>query len=685
MQNVWYNETARFFVKACITCTTKRKETALNALPMTRADMDALGWDRPDFVLVTGDAYIDHPSFGTAIVARVLESRGYRVAILAQPAWKSCADFKRFGRPRLAFLVNSGNIDSMVNHYTAAKKPRSTDAYTPGGQAGLRPDRALIVYTNRIREAFRKMPIVIGGVEASLRRFAHYDYWDDKVRRSILVDAGADLLIYGMGERPIVEIADALQAGTPISQIDSVLGTAYLREGDDGGFHPPNPRPKEQAPLESLLLPSFESVSQDKEAYGQAYLKQKEQTDAMRSLRLLQPHGRQTLIVNPPQPPLTRAELDAVYALPYTRLPHPSYTEHIPALDEVEWSIASCRGCFGSCSFCALTFHQGRVVQSRSSESILQEARAMVKSPRFKGYIHDVGGPTANFRDPACDTQRKGKACSHRQCLHPKPCEKLRADHTEYTELLRKLRGIPGVKKVFVRSGLRYDYILHDEPKRGSAFLRELLEHHVSGQLKIAPEHVASTVLDLMGKPEAEVYERFVQKFKAVNEKLGKEQYIVPYFMSSHPGSDLHAAIALACYMRERGIRPEQVQDFYPTPGTLSTTIFYTGVDPRNGRLVFVPRTPKEKRLQRALLQSYRLENAPLVREALRQAGRDDLIGFGAKALVRPEGGTRPPAKRRASTPQARPARGEKKGKPEAKSQRSDASSRRGKPPRGKR
>lgn len=587
-------------------------------LPITREEMNALGWDRPDFVLVTGDAYVDHPSFGTAIIARVLEGRGFRVAILPQPNWKNADDFKRFGRPRLAFLVNSGNIDSMVNHYTAQKKPRSSDAYTPGGQAGKRPDRAVIVYANRVREAYRRMPLIIGGIEASLRRFAHYDYWDDKVRRSILTDACADILIYGMGERAVVEIAAALDAGVPVGDIVDVAGTAVVRRDVSGEE-------------DCEVLPDAETVSRDKAAYGQAFLVQQRQACDPKSKPLVQRQGRDDVWVNPPAMPLSGREMDAVYALPFIREPHPFYTQPVPAIEEVRFSLTSCRGCFGSCSFCALTYHQGRVVTSRSHDSILREAESMQHMPEFKGYIHDVGGPTANFWQAACARQRKGAACADKRCLHPKKCDSLEVSHEDFRRLLRELRALPKVKKVFIRSGLRYDYILYD---KSSEFLKDLVQHHVSGQLKIAPEHIDDGVLALMGKPESALYERFLQKFQALNQKMGKDQYVVPYFMSSHPGSDLNAAIELSCYMKEKGIRPEQVQDFYPTPGTLSTTMFFTGLDPRNGRPVYIPGSPREKRLQRALLQYFRPQNAALVREALRAAGRDDLIGRGTKALV---------------------------------------------------
>lgn len=602
---------------------------------MTRGEMEALGWERPDFVLVSGDAYVDHPSFGTAIIGRVLEAEGFKVAILPQPDWRNCQDFKRFGRPRLAFLVNSGVIDSMVNHYTAAKKPRSGDVYTPGGKAGQRPDRAVIVYCNRIREAYRNMPIVIGGLEASLRRFAHYDYWSDSVRRSILIDSGANLLIYGMGENPIREIAHSLDAGVPIEAMDYVRGTAYARPADEDI---PPWRDEKGRTAPNVRLADFERVSSDKRAHAEAYAAQKKQSDTVKAGRLLQHHGKMTVCVNPSALPIEERGLDDVYALSYQRKAHPLYVEHISALDEVEFSVTSCRGCFGNCSFCALTYHQGRGVHSRSHDSIRNEVQAMTENPRFKGYVHDVGGPTANFRQSACAKQAAGDSCTHRECMTPQPCPNLRADHSDYTRLLRSLRQIPGVKKVFVRSGLRYDYMLHDKSKGGKAFLDELVEHHISGQLKIAPEHIDPEVLAYMNKPGVDVYERFRQRYAAANRKHGKEQYLVPYFISSHPGSDLRAAIELAQYMRRENIRPEQVQDFYPTPGTRSTVMFHTGYDPVTMQPVFVPRDPREKKWQRALLQSFRPENAPSVRQALRAAEREDLIGYGKEALVRPEG-----------------------------------------------
>ncbi len=627
-------------------------------LPVTKADMDDLGWDAPDFLYVTGDAYVDHPSFGTAIISRVLTANGYRVAILAQPNWRDTTDFLQLGRPKLGVLVSSGNIDSMVNHYTAAKKPRSQELYSPGGKPGKRPDRAVIVYCNRVREAFGDIPLLIGGVEASLRRFAHYDYWSDSVRRSILADSRADLLLYGMGERSIVEVADALAHGTPISALRHVRGTCYLARDAE-------------APTDGVLCPSFEAVRADKRAYAEATRLQLAEQDPIRGRTLLQPHGNRMLVQNPPAMPLSRKELDAVYALPYTRTWHPYYDKHggIPALAEVKFSITSSRGCFGSCSFCALTFHQGRIVQSRSQQSILREAEAMTWDPDFKGYIHDVGGPTANFRAPACSKQLKEGACAERQCLYPAPCPAIWADHSEYLALLTQLRSLDRVKKVFIRSGIRYDYLMADPD---DAFFTALCEHHVSGQLKVAPEHVSPNVLKYMGKPGRNVYDRFVDKFYAINKKLGKEQYLVPYLMSSHPGSTLSDAIELAVYLKRHKLSPQQVQDFYPTPGTLSTAMFYTGLDPRTMAPVYVPRSPQEKAMQRALLQFGNPKNYDLVYRALMQAGRQDLIGYGEDCLLRPRRDMRPgqkggkgmrgqaPGKPSGASQQKRPSKGAK-------------------------
>ncbi len=593
-------------------------------LPITTEDLKKRGWDTPDFIYIVGDAYVDHPSFGHAIISRVLEAHGYSVGIIAQPDWRSTKDFKRLGRPRLGVLVSSGNIDSMVNHYTAAKKPRSEDLYSPGGEAGHRPDRAVIVYCNRIREAFGDIPIIIGGVEASLRRFAHYDYWDNKVRRSVLLDSRADLLIYGMGEKQIVQIADALEKGIPVKKIRHINGTCFVAD-------------KEYA-QEGILLDSFETVSSDKPAYAKACRIQYEEQDPIRGKRLIQPHHDKLLVQNPPMLPLNTKELDAVYALPYMRTYHPSYEAMggIPAIAEVKFSITSCRGCYGACNFCALTFHQGRIVQSRSHESILAEAQKIIWEPDFKGYIHDVGGPTADFRKPACKNQLKVGACKNKQCLFPTPCKNLEADHSDYLALLRKLRSLDRVKKVFVRSGLRYDYIMAD---KDDTFFTELCAHHVSGQLKVAPEHVSENVLKYMGKPAGGVYKRFSDKYYAINAKLGKQQYLVPYLMSSHPGSTLKDAVMLSLFLRDNGLNPQQVQDFYPTPGTISTAMFYTELDPYTGKKLYVAKTPEEKAMQRALLQYKNPANHNLVRKALRLCGREDLIGFTKNCLVRPEPG----------------------------------------------
>ncbi|MBQ2329803.1 MAG: YgiQ family radical SAM protein, partial [Oscillospiraceae bacterium] len=532
-------------------------------------------------------------------------SRGYSVGIIAQPDWHSAEGFKVFGRPRLAFLVNAGNMDSMVNHYTSSKKRRGADNYSPGGKMGLRPDRAVTVYSNRVREAYGGVPLIIGGIEASLRRFAHYDYWDDKVRRSVLVDSGADILSYGMGERQTVELADALASGLSVRDITYIAGTCYMTGSLENVY-------------EYEEIPSFEEVSKDKKAYCRAFMRQYEEQDAITGKRLVQKHGDRWLVANPPAMPLTTQEFDDVYELPYTRLPHPSYKEHIPAIDEVEFSLVSTRGCFGACSFCALTFHQGRVIQARSHESLVREAKLLTKLPNFKGYIHDVGGPTANFRRPACKKQLTKGACKNRACLGYEHCKNVEVDHRDYTELLRKLRGIEGVKKVFVRSGIRYDYLMFD---KDDTFMRELIGHHVSGQLKVAPEHISDNVLRLMQKPAGGLYDRFCQKYMRLNKQMGMEQYIVPYFMSSHPGSTLDSAIELAEYLKKTGQRPEQVQDFYPTPGTLSTCMFYTGLDPRDMSPVYVPKDPKEKAMQRALMQYFMPYYRDTAREALIKAG----------------------------------------------------------------
>ena len=593
-------------------------------LPMDKQEMLARGWDHVDFAYVCGDAYVDHPSFGCAIIARLLEANGYRVGIIAQPDWRDPASVAEFGEPRLGFLVSAGNMDSMVNHFTVAKKRRRTDAYSPGGATGLRPDRACIVYGNLIRRTFKKTPIILGGIEASLRRLAHYDYWSDSLRRSVLLDSGADLISYGMGEKSIVAIADALAAGLSVSDLTYIPGTVYRARSTDAAFEP-------------LLLPSFEKMQADKRAYAQSFGTQHQNLNPFIGRTLVEeyPHGV-FVIQNPPSEPLTTEEFDAVYALPYERAWHPRYDAAggIPAFSEVKFSLTSNRGCMGDCSFCALNFHQGRIIQARSHESLLEEARAMTQEADFKGYIHDVGGPTANFRVPACKGQLKRGACPNKRCLSPTPCKELQATHEDYLALLRKLRALPGVKKVFVRSGIRFDYALLDRTW-GREFIRELAERHVSGQLRVAPEHISDAVLDVMGKPARGVYDEFVSAFESACHEAGKEQYLVPYLMSSHPGSTLHEAIELAEYCRDLGYNPEQVQDFYPTPSTASTCIFYTGVDPRTMKPVYVPRTPHEKAMQRALIQYRNPKNRALVREALRKAGREDLIGSGPKCLVR--------------------------------------------------
>lgn len=592
----------------------------MSFLPITVKEVQQRGWDAVDFVYVCGDAYVDHPSFGMSIITRVLEARGYRVAIISQPNWKNCEDFKRFGRPRLAFLVSSGNIDSMVAHYTAAKKKRSKDAYTAGGEMGKRPDRAVTVYCNRIREAYGAVPIVIGGLEASLRRFAHYDYWDDKIRRSILFDSQADLLIFGMGENQIIEIADRLNAGEDISQMRDILGTCYACD-------------VRETPLMGAECPSYENVLKSKKEYAISCRIQQDEQDHIRGKLIKQRHGNKMLVQNKPMPPLTQDELDWVYSLPYERNYHPSYEKlgGVPGIEEVKFSITHNRGCFGACNFCSIAFHQGRFITTRSKESILKEAKLLTKMPDFKGYIHDVGGPTANFRRTSCDVQLKNGLCKGKKCLAPTPCKALVADHTEYLDMLRELRKLPKVKKVFIRSGIRYDYMLKD---KDDTFFKELVKYHVSGQLKVAPEHCSATVLDKMGKPHIEAYIEFSKKYFELSSNANKEQYLVPYLMSSHPGSTLDDAIELAQFLKKRKIRPEQVQDFYPTPGTISTCMFYTGLDPYTMQEVYVAKTPKDKAMQRALLQYFNPKNKDLVLVALKRAGRTDLIGTGAKCLV---------------------------------------------------
>ena len=608
----------------------------MDFLPITKSEMEARGITQPDFVYVIGDAYVDHPSFGHAIISRVLESRGYSVCIISQPNWKDPRSVTTFGRPRLGFLVSGGNMDSMVNHYSVTRHRRKTDSFTPGGVMGKRPDYATIVYCNLIRQTYKDVPILIGGIEASLRRLGHYDYWSDGMKRSILLDAQADLLMYGMGEKSIVEIADALNAGMDVKDITYIDGTVYkTRELDES--------------LPTILLPAFEEIQKNQRIYAQSFKTQYGNCDPFTAKRLAEPYGKEFVVQNPPQKPLTMSEMDAVYALPYCRTYHPSYEKlgGVPAIEEVKFSLVSNRGCFGACSFCALTFHQGRIVQVRSHESILAEAQQMVKDPDFKGYIHDVGGPTANFRHPACEKQMTKGACGGRQCLYPTPCKNMNADHSDYVALLRKLRKIPGVKKVFVRSGIRFDYLLAD---RKDTFFKELVQYHISGQLKVAPEHVSDAVLCRMGKPRNAVYNQFVSKYFALNRQYNMNQFLVPYLMSSHPGSTMKEAVELAEYIRDMGYNPEQVQDFYPTPSTLSTVMYYTGLDPRTMERVYVPTDPHEKAMQRALIQYRNPKNYYLVREALLAAHREDLIGSGPKCLIRaisPKNGSHgaPPAK----------------------------------------
>lgn len=585
--------------------------------------MKERGWDEVDFVYVSGDAYVDHPSFGHAIITRLLEAHGYRVGIIAQPDWKDKESVCVFGEPRLGFLVSGGNMDSMVNHYTVSKKRRRQDSYTPGGEMGRRPDYAVVVYGNLIRQTYKNTPIILGGIEASLRRLAHYDYWSDKLKRSVLLDSGADLISYGMGEHSIVEIADALAAGIDVKDITFIDGTVCKVKSLDSVY-------------DAVVLEPYDAMKQDKLLYAKSFYTQYCNTDPVVGKRLAEPYSEHLYVVqNPPAKPLTQEEMDYVYGLPYMRTYHPSYEEAggVPAIAEVKFSLISNRGCFGACSFCALTFHQGRIIQTRSHASLLDEAEGFTKDKEFKGYIHDVGGPTANFRAPACDKQLKHGACVNKQCLFPKPCKNLKADHQDYLELLRELRRLPGVKKVFIRSGIRFDYLLAD---RDESFFKELCQYHVSGQLKVAPEHVSDPVLSMMGKPEHAVYEEFAKKYKRWNEKLDLKQYLVPYLMSSHPGSTLKDAVKLAEYLRDLGYMPEQVQDFYPTPSTISTCMYYTGVDPRTMKTVYVPKNPHEKAMQRALIQYRNPQNYDLVAEALKKTGRMDLIGFGEMCLIRP-------------------------------------------------
>ena len=591
-------------------------------LPISKKDMRARGWEQCDFVYVIGDAYVDHPSFGHAIISRVLEHAGYKVGIISQPDWKDPESIAILGYPRLGFLVMGGNMDSMVNHYSVFKHRRKTDAFTPGGRTGKRPDYATVVYCNLIRQKYKDAPIIIGGMEASLRRLAHYDYWSDRMKRSILLDSQADLLLYGMGERSIVEVAEALDSGLSVRDLTFLDGTVYRSKTTD-------------QVVDGITLPDWETVKTDKAAYARSFDVQYRNTDPFVARPLIERYGRDYVIQNPPQKPLTQDEMDLTYDLPYENTYHPSYEKlgGVPAIKEVKFSLTSCRGCFGGCSFCAITFHQGRIIQTRSQESILKEAVRMTQDPDFKGYIHDVGGPTANFRLPSCEKQLTKGVCPGKQCLFPKPCRNLRADHSDYVELLRKLRALPGVKKVFIRSGIRFDYLLAD---KDDTFFRELVKYHVSGQLRVAPEHVSDRVLKLMGKPENAVYKRFLAKYERINRELGLDQYAVPYLMSSHPGSRLEDAIELAEHIRDLGYMPEQVQDFYPTPSTISTVMYYTGLDPRTMEPVYVPTDPREKAMQRALIQYRDPKNYRLVYDALVAAHREDLIGTGPKCLIRP-------------------------------------------------
>lgn len=595
-------------------------------LPVCRKDMEERGWDAVDFAYVIGDAYVDHPSFGPAIISRILEANGYRVGIISQPDWKDNTSIMEYGEPKLGFLISGGNMDSMVNHYSVSKKRRKTDAFTPGGVMGKRPDYATIVYGNLIRQVYKKTPVIIGGIEASLRRLAHYDYWSNHMKRSILLDSGADLISYGMGERSIVEIADALKSGIAVGDITFIDGTVYKAKDLSSVY-------------DAVTLPSYEELKKDKLNYARSFYVQYCNTDPFSGKRLVESYSDHLYVVqNPPAKPLSQPEMDRVYSFPYMRTYHPSYEAAggVPAIEEVKYSLISNRGCFGGCNFCALTFHQGRIIQTRSHESLLAEANQFIWDKDFKGYIHDVGGPTANFRAPSCEKQLQYGVCKEKQCLFPKPCRNLKVDHKDYLKLLRKLRELPNVKKVFIRSGIRFDYLMAD---KDDTFFRELCEHHVSGQLKVAPEHISDAVLQKMGKPENRVYEAFTEKYKKINQKLGKNQFLVPYLMSSHPGSTMKEAVELAEYLRDLGYMPEQVQDFYPTPSTLSTCMYYTGVDPRNMQPVYVPKNPHEKAMQRALIQYRDPKNYDLVMEALKKTGRMDLVGYDKRCLIRPEKG----------------------------------------------
>lgn len=611
-------------------------------LPVTRREMEERGWEQADFVYVTGDAYVDHSSFGAAIISRLLESRGYRVGMIPQPDWRRKDSIQVFGEPRLGFLVTAGNMDSMVNHYTVLGKHRQKDSYSPGGQMGLRPDMPVVVYSNLIRQTYKHTPIILGGIEASLRRLAHYDYWQNKIRRSVLMDSGADLISYGMGEHSIIEIADSLNSGIPVQELTYIPGTVYKCKDLSRACDP-------------IVLPSYEELLGEKRVYAESFAVQYRNTDPFTARPLAESYGNRGYVVqNPPSLPLTQQEMDDVYDLPYTGNYHPMYEKAggVPALDEIRFSITSNRGCFGGCSFCALTFHQGRILQTRSHDSILREAKRMTEDPQFKGYIHDIGGPTADFRQPSCEKQLTKGVCQNRQCLFPTPCRNLKADHSDYVALLRKLREIPKVKKVFIRSGVRFDYVMADPDP---TFLRELVEHHVSGQLRVAPEHVSNQVLKYMGKPSHEVYESFLKAYGKANAKTGKQQYAVPYFMSSHPGCTMKEAVKLAEYVRDLGFTPEQVQDFYPTPSTLSTCMYYTGIHPLTGEKVYVPRNPHEKAIQRALMQYKNPANRELVLEGLKAADRMDLVGYGKQCLIRPEKskpgtekkGQKPPGKKK--------------------------------------
>ncbi len=592
-------------------------------LPVSRQEMEERGWDAVDFVYISGDAYVDHPSFGHAIITRTLEAHGYKVGMIAQPDWKDPSSVTEFGEPRLGFLVSAGNMDSMVNHYSVSKKRRKADAFSPGGVMGMRPDYAAVVYGNLIRQTYKKTPIILGGIEASLRRLAHYDYWSDRLKRSVLLDSGADLISYGMGERSIIEIAEALESGLAVHDITFIPGTVYKTKDKEDVY-------------DAVILPGFEDMKEDRNLYARSFYTQYRNTDPFSGKRLIEPYGDHLYVAqNPPSKPLSQAEMDENYQYPYMKTYHPSYEKAggVPAIAEVKFSLVSNRGCFGGCNFCALTFHQGRILQARSQDSLVEEARQFLDDPDFKGYIHDVGGPTANFRHPSCEKQLTCGVCKEKQCLFPKPCRNLKVDHRDYIGLLQRLREIPGVKKVFIRSGIRFDYVLAD-PKED--FLRELCRHHVSGQLKVAPEHISDVVLQKMGKPQANVYQSFVEKYESINHRLGKKQYLVPYLMSSHPGSTMKEAVKLAEYIRDMGYMPEQVQDFYPTPSTISTCMYYTGVDPRDMKPVYIPKNPHEKAMQRALIQYRDPKNYDLVMEALQKSGRMDLVGYGRQCLIRP-------------------------------------------------